>query len=195
MEAPKPAMTTASQPQAVQMSVMNPPARQSTQHTEECQHKRGLAARLRGGGAARDCFLGAIECFLCFECCKVSLYLYCMLGSFPTPNPRTAASVPPTSSAARARCAVNSLRRRPGRAMLCGHEPHGAPYYMHRLSKALCFGPCIIDEAPRAGVCSVHLTDGLICFHDHEALESGEAGVTHVRHIQRASQVVEAFEA
>ncbi|KAL7279859.1 hypothetical protein ACG7TL_006266 [Trametes sanguinea] len=54
------------------MSVMNPPARQSTQHTEECQHKRGLAARLRGGGAARDCFLGAIECFLCFECCKPS---------------------------------------------------------------------------------------------------------------------------
>ncbi|CDO69844.1 hypothetical protein BN946_scf184884.g3 [Trametes cinnabarina] len=70
MEAPKPAMTTSSQPQAVQMNVINPPARQSTQQTEECQHKRGLAARLRGGGAAKDCFLGAIECFLCFECCK-----------------------------------------------------------------------------------------------------------------------------
>ncbi|KAI0657317.1 hypothetical protein C8Q70DRAFT_1055846 [Cubamyces menziesii] len=63
-------MTTSTQPQAVQMSAMNPPARQNTQQTEECQHKRGLAARLRGGGAGRDCFLGAIECFLCFECCK-----------------------------------------------------------------------------------------------------------------------------
>ncbi|KAI0632228.1 hypothetical protein C8Q77DRAFT_910207 [Trametes polyzona] len=65
MEAPKPAMTTSMQPQAVQMSAMNPPARQSNQ-TQERQHKRGPAARLRGGGAGRDCFLGMIECFLCF---------------------------------------------------------------------------------------------------------------------------------
>lgn len=74
MDAPKPAMTTSAQPQAVQMSaylllslsrkpelmerddagVMNPPARQSTQtHSDECQRKRGLAERLRGGGAGR----------------------------------------------------------------------------------------------------------------------------------------------
>lgn len=32
--------------------VMNPPARQSNQ-TQECQRKRGLAERLRGGGAGR----------------------------------------------------------------------------------------------------------------------------------------------
>ncbi|KAI0770004.1 hypothetical protein C8Q74DRAFT_1218477 [Fomes fomentarius] len=82
MEAPKPAMTTSAQPQAVQMSMMNPPTRQSNQ-TQECQRKRGLAERLRGGGAGRDCFLGLIECFICFgseltgifpavaaECCK-----------------------------------------------------------------------------------------------------------------------------
>ncbi|RPD62505.1 hypothetical protein L227DRAFT_573695 [Lentinus tigrinus ALCF2SS1-6] len=70
MDAPKPAMTTSSQPQAVQMSVMNPPARESNQTQQECRHKRGFAERLRGGGAAKDCFLGMIECFLCFECCK-----------------------------------------------------------------------------------------------------------------------------
>ncbi|EJF63336.1 hypothetical protein BD309DRAFT_949357 [Dichomitus squalens] len=71
MEAPKPAMTTSAQPQAVQMSAMNPPARQGNQtHSEECQRKRSFAERLRGGGAARDCFLGIVECFICFECCK-----------------------------------------------------------------------------------------------------------------------------
>ncbi|KAI0754871.1 hypothetical protein C8Q80DRAFT_1141579 [Daedaleopsis nitida] len=52
MEAPKPAMTTSSQPQAVQMNAMNPPARQSNQ-TQECQRKRGPAERLRGGGAGK----------------------------------------------------------------------------------------------------------------------------------------------
>ncbi|KIJ25240.1 hypothetical protein M422DRAFT_237156 [Sphaerobolus stellatus SS14] len=31
------------------------------------QHK---TMRLRGGGAAKDCFLSMVECFLCFECCK-----------------------------------------------------------------------------------------------------------------------------
>ena len=64
--------------------VMNPPARESNQ-TQECRHKRGFAERLRGGGAGKvrtvyrhttsesshhaceqDCFLGLIECFLCF---------------------------------------------------------------------------------------------------------------------------------
>ncbi|KZT73866.1 hypothetical protein DAEQUDRAFT_721343 [Daedalea quercina L-15889] len=64
MEAPKPAMTTTTQPQAVQMSMMNPPQRANQTHEH---HK---ASRLRGGGAGKDCFLGAFECFICFEGCK-----------------------------------------------------------------------------------------------------------------------------
>ncbi|KAH8114398.1 hypothetical protein DFH11DRAFT_1594145 [Phellopilus nigrolimitatus] len=28
------------------------------------------AMRIRGGGASKDCFLGLLECFMCFECCK-----------------------------------------------------------------------------------------------------------------------------
>ncbi|KAF8553038.1 hypothetical protein OG21DRAFT_1510767 [Imleria badia] len=55
--------TTVNQPQAAtQMSVMNPaPAN---------NHQEHHAKRLRGGGAGKDCLLGALECFLCFECCK-----------------------------------------------------------------------------------------------------------------------------
>ncbi|KAH7915445.1 hypothetical protein BJ138DRAFT_1109659 [Hygrophoropsis aurantiaca] len=54
--------TTTNQPQAaMQMSVVSPaPANNAQNHQE---HK---ASRLRGGGAAKDCFLGALECFLCF---------------------------------------------------------------------------------------------------------------------------------
>ncbi|KAI0000278.1 hypothetical protein BJV77DRAFT_973092 [Russula vinacea] len=60
---------TASQPsKSIQMDAMNPATAVSKQH--EHQHK---ARRLRGGGAARDCFIGMIECFICFECCKVRL--------------------------------------------------------------------------------------------------------------------------
>ncbi|KAK7681515.1 hypothetical protein QCA50_015247 [Cerrena zonata] len=51
---------------------MAAPSRASPQHVEE--PKRGLAARLRGGGAGKDCLLGALECFLCFECCKQTLF-------------------------------------------------------------------------------------------------------------------------
>ncbi|THH29108.1 hypothetical protein EUX98_g5072 [Antrodiella citrinella] len=51
METPKSVMTTSKQPQAVQMSAVNPPARTQCQHTEE--PKKGLAARLRGGGAGK----------------------------------------------------------------------------------------------------------------------------------------------
>ncbi|KAF8531262.1 hypothetical protein JB92DRAFT_2692598, partial [Gautieria morchelliformis] len=36
----------------------------------EAQQKTHKTMRLRGGGAGKDCLLGAIECFLCFECCK-----------------------------------------------------------------------------------------------------------------------------
>ncbi|TFY80127.1 hypothetical protein EWM64_g3889 [Hericium alpestre] len=65
MEVPKPAHVTAAQPQgAVQMNAMNP-APVNGQHQHE--HK---AERIRGGGAAKDCFLGLVECFICFESCK-----------------------------------------------------------------------------------------------------------------------------
>ncbi|EMD31386.1 hypothetical protein CERSUDRAFT_119775, partial [Gelatoporia subvermispora B] len=62
MDAPKPAvLPTTAQPQAVQMNMMNPPQRSTQQ-----EHQHGKASRIRGGGAAKDCFLGAIECFVCF---------------------------------------------------------------------------------------------------------------------------------
>ncbi|PBK97300.1 hypothetical protein ARMGADRAFT_1075799 [Armillaria gallica] len=61
---------TDSQPQAAGgMNITNPPAQTQTQ-THECEHKR-QAMRLRGGGAGKDCFLGLIGCFLCFECCEI----------------------------------------------------------------------------------------------------------------------------
>ncbi|KAA1469700.1 hypothetical protein DENSPDRAFT_773991 [Dentipellis sp. KUC8613] len=64
MEAPKAAHVTAAQPQgAVQMNVMNPAPVNSQQAAHE--HK---PQRLRGGGAGKDCFLGLVECFLCFGC-------------------------------------------------------------------------------------------------------------------------------
>ncbi|KAI6030424.1 hypothetical protein F5J12DRAFT_800264 [Pisolithus orientalis] len=57
---------TTNQPQAaMQMSVVNPAPANNTQN-----HEQHHAKRIRGGGAAKDCFLGAIECFICFECCK-----------------------------------------------------------------------------------------------------------------------------
>ncbi|KDQ25681.1 hypothetical protein PLEOSDRAFT_31380, partial [Pleurotus ostreatus PC15] len=28
------------------------------------------ATRMRGGGAGKDCCLGMVGCFLCFECCE-----------------------------------------------------------------------------------------------------------------------------
>ncbi|KAF8349550.1 hypothetical protein F5887DRAFT_500585 [Amanita rubescens] len=69
MEAPMsaPAKASFNQPQAaVQMSVMNAPPAKIPQG--ECQHKK--ASRIRGGGAGKDCCLGLIGCFLCFECCE-----------------------------------------------------------------------------------------------------------------------------
>ncbi|KAI0064114.1 hypothetical protein BV25DRAFT_1823656 [Artomyces pyxidatus] len=67
MDAAKPAQVHAAQPQgAVQMDVMNPAAPVNSQQQIHEQH----AHRMRGGGAARDCFLGIVECFMCFECCK-----------------------------------------------------------------------------------------------------------------------------
>ncbi|KAH9054649.1 hypothetical protein EDB87DRAFT_97488 [Lactarius vividus] len=65
------AQPVASQPQqAVQMNALNPAAPVNSQQQHE--HK---ARRLRGGGAGRDCFIGLVECFICFECCKVRLSL------------------------------------------------------------------------------------------------------------------------
>ncbi|KAG1858659.1 hypothetical protein C8R48DRAFT_606396 [Suillus tomentosus] len=57
------AKATTNQPQAVQMSAMNPAPAKSSQN-----HQEHPAKRIRGGGAAKDCFLGALECFLCFGC-------------------------------------------------------------------------------------------------------------------------------
>ncbi|KIJ17590.1 hypothetical protein PAXINDRAFT_72185 [Paxillus involutus ATCC 200175] len=57
--------TTTNQPQAaMQMSVVNPTPGNNAQNHQEHHH----AKRIRGGGAAKDCFLGALECFLCFGC-------------------------------------------------------------------------------------------------------------------------------
>ncbi|KZP31623.1 hypothetical protein FIBSPDRAFT_849591 [Athelia psychrophila] len=53
--------TVQAQPQAAtDMNAMKAPAK------VECQK----ASRTRGGGAAKDCFIGMFECFMCFECCK-----------------------------------------------------------------------------------------------------------------------------
>ncbi|KAI0249035.1 hypothetical protein BJV78DRAFT_1378358 [Lactifluus subvellereus] len=43
-------------------------------NSQQQQHK---THRLRGGGAARNCFLGMVECFICYECCKVRLIIAC----------------------------------------------------------------------------------------------------------------------
>ncbi|KAF8125732.1 hypothetical protein EV363DRAFT_1175598 [Boletus edulis] len=54
--------TTINQPQAaIEMSITNPAP---TNNHQEHHH----AKRLRGGGAGKDCFIAAIECFLCFGC-------------------------------------------------------------------------------------------------------------------------------
>ncbi|KAH9959804.1 hypothetical protein BC827DRAFT_1211658 [Russula dissimulans] len=63
MEAQKPAQPTSSQPQkSIQMDALNPATPANSQQAEH-QHK---ARRIRGGGAGRDCFIGLIECFICF---------------------------------------------------------------------------------------------------------------------------------
>ncbi|KAG8712071.1 hypothetical protein FRC11_001097, partial [Ceratobasidium sp. 423] len=41
---------------------------QPTIDQAQCQnHKQGFAARIRGGGAGKDCLMGALACFLCCE--------------------------------------------------------------------------------------------------------------------------------
>ncbi|OCH86866.1 hypothetical protein OBBRIDRAFT_737151, partial [Obba rivulosa] len=45
------------------LGVMSPP-----QLANKQEHHHGKASRIRGGGAAKDCFIGAIECFVCFGC-------------------------------------------------------------------------------------------------------------------------------
>ncbi|KAF9031446.1 hypothetical protein BJ165DRAFT_1358311 [Panaeolus papilionaceus] len=66
---PAAAKSTTTQPQAAtQMSVMNAPEGNSSQH-QHCEHgKHQKASRIRGGGAGKDCFLGMVGCFLCFGC-------------------------------------------------------------------------------------------------------------------------------
>ncbi|KAI0249031.1 hypothetical protein BJV78DRAFT_727405 [Lactifluus subvellereus] len=86
MDAPKPTPLTSSQPQqSIQMDAVNPAAPVNSQQQQHKTH------RLRGGGAARDCFLGMVECFLCFECCKVRLIIAC-------PHPCCHPAAPPCLS-------------------------------------------------------------------------------------------------
>ncbi|EJD45655.1 hypothetical protein AURDEDRAFT_165107 [Auricularia subglabra TFB-10046 SS5] len=61
----EPQTVNATQPQKAATMQVQPNLDQVTTQTVD-----GRAQRLRGGGAGRDCFLGIIECFLCFECCK-----------------------------------------------------------------------------------------------------------------------------
>ncbi|KAJ7078622.1 hypothetical protein B0H15DRAFT_954525 [Mycena belliarum] len=71
MSAPAKQATTA-QPQATEMNVMSagPAAKAGAcKHGEQCTHEH-KAARVRGGGAGKDCLLGMLGCFLCFECCE-----------------------------------------------------------------------------------------------------------------------------
>ncbi|KAH9054079.1 hypothetical protein EDB83DRAFT_1162798 [Lactarius deliciosus] len=57
------AQPVASQPQqAVQMNVLHPAAPVNSHQ----QHEHNKARRLRGGGAGRECFIGLVECFICF---------------------------------------------------------------------------------------------------------------------------------
>ncbi|KAK7048722.1 hypothetical protein R3P38DRAFT_1876223 [Favolaschia claudopus] len=82
-----PAKATTAQPQATEMNVMNvsaPVAKDgaSCKHGQQCEHecanKQKKASRMRGGGAGKDCFMGILGCFLCFdpfiinplECCE-----------------------------------------------------------------------------------------------------------------------------
>ncbi|TEB40136.1 hypothetical protein FA13DRAFT_56416 [Coprinellus micaceus] len=74
--------STTSQPEAgVEMSVAKTSidtARSSQEIESEGggEHRHGLVSRLRGGGAAKACFIDALACFMCFdwnyvkECCE-----------------------------------------------------------------------------------------------------------------------------
>ncbi|EIM85936.1 uncharacterized protein STEHIDRAFT_168968 [Stereum hirsutum FP-91666 SS1] len=110
----KPAPVAAQPQAAIQMNAMNPAAPANSQQAEHEHHHQHKASRLRGGGAGRDCFLGLIECFLCFECCKVrprSTFALVFSTHVPTNHInfsvlRIAANAARTSSAALARCAA-----------------------------------------------------------------------------------------
>ncbi|KAG8988709.1 hypothetical protein FRB90_002502 [Tulasnella sp. 427] len=57
---------TTTQPTVAQME-------QQAQHNHTCERRGGIMGsvlRLRGGGAGKDCLLGALGCFLCCECCE-----------------------------------------------------------------------------------------------------------------------------
>ncbi|RDB14749.1 hypothetical protein Hypma_016388 [Hypsizygus marmoreus] len=55
------------QPKADSMK-MSPLGRSTSTQSSQVHHEH--AQRLRGGGAAKDCFLGLCACFICFECCE-----------------------------------------------------------------------------------------------------------------------------
>ncbi|KAH9979895.1 hypothetical protein BGW80DRAFT_466030 [Lactifluus volemus] len=105
MDASKP---TSSQPQeSIQMNASAAAPVNSKQH----------AHRLRGGGAGRDCFLGLVEIFICFECCKVRLTFFTLRAGYLIIDGnahfsyRLAASVPRISSAAPVRCVAKRAAR------------------------------------------------------------------------------------
>ncbi|KAF8810210.1 hypothetical protein BYT27DRAFT_7161810 [Phlegmacium glaucopus] len=53
---------------AINMKVAKVSEDSATRHQQgHCEHQ---ASRIRGGGAAKDCFLGAIGVFLCCEFCE-----------------------------------------------------------------------------------------------------------------------------
>jgi len=70
MSAAAPSMTaTSAQPAAaVQMKVMS--GGETAKQSPQCIAGENRAARIRGGGAAKDCFVGLFACFVCFECCE-----------------------------------------------------------------------------------------------------------------------------
>ncbi|KAF9643248.1 hypothetical protein BDM02DRAFT_1548247 [Thelephora ganbajun] len=62
MENPTKNTMTVEQPRSsIEMNAMRPPVNNQQQET----HEHGKAHRLRGGGAAKDCFLAIFGCFLC----------------------------------------------------------------------------------------------------------------------------------
>ncbi|KAF8349552.1 hypothetical protein F5887DRAFT_1070855 [Amanita rubescens] len=90
----------------MEMNSMNAPSR-----TPQCTHEQNGTSRIRGGGAAKDCFMAAIGVFVCFESCEV-----CTRTAVPVvhrayvPLPRFAAIALGMFSAAPAKCSARLSR-------------------------------------------------------------------------------------
>ncbi|KZV93462.1 hypothetical protein EXIGLDRAFT_835648 [Exidia glandulosa HHB12029] len=59
--------------QSQPMSASKMQVQPDLEQNQTVQTVDGGAQRIRGGGGGKDCFMGIVECFLCFECCKVKL--------------------------------------------------------------------------------------------------------------------------